>query len=269
MRRWVLALVVLTLTACGGSATQGGSGASTGPPASSASSTTSDPPPTAESSVTSPTSTAATPDPSRYSCVTRAERSRLISVPAKSGAFDAYVAGAGSVGVVLSHQSDGDLCQFHDYANTLAARGYRVIAVTNEDFSTEVVTVAAAYLRRKGTNSTVLIGASRGGTISIAAAPSVPDVKAVVALSAPATYFDLDARTTIARLTCPIFIAVGGGDTQFVSSARELRSAAKKSKRVEYVEVPGDDRHGVGFITGTPTVGGPLTVFLLTYAPAG
>lgn len=73
---------------------------------------------------------------------------------------------------------------------------------------------AAGRLKSAGATTVVLIGASMGGTISLATAAKMkPAPKAVVSLSGPSEYGDLDVGTTVAALSMPLFFAAGAFDT--------------------------------------------------------
>jgi hypothetical protein len=77
------------------------------------------------------------------------------------GGSQAAVLGTGPVGVVLSNQSDQNLCGWLPFAKTLAARGFRVLVYdygTAADPAGDVVN-AAAKLRELGVRTVLLAGA--------------------------------------------------------------------------------------------------------------
>lgn len=116
----------------------------------------------------------------------------------------------------------------------------------------------------------MLIGASMGGTISLATAPkmSTPP-KAVVSLSGPTDFADLDVSRSVAALTMPVLFAVGANDGSFVDDAEKLSAAAKKSKDQQLLIDPGNSSHGVDLLTDGSPVAAALDAFLQDHAPAG
>ena len=111
-----------------------------------------------------------------------------VAIPAADGGtIQADVYGTGTRSVVLLHGGRFDRASWKPQAETLAARGFRVVAI---DFRAAVearagretpclydaaclakdVTAAVAYLRRTGATSIALVGASLGGGAAAQAA---------------------------------------------------------------------------------------------------
>jgi len=172
--------------------------------------------------------------------------------------------GTGSVGVVLAHQSESDLCQWRPYAYTLASKGYRALTLSMAFHLDEDVAGAVAALRARGVQHVVLIGASMGGTAVLGAATEVdPPVDAVVSLSAPARYQTVNALPLVPKLRMPTLYVVASGDTAFAEDGRALYAASPPSLRTLLV-VDGA-AHGVDMLT--PAVTARVEAFLKAHSP--
>ncbi|WP_191838349.1 alpha/beta hydrolase [Catellatospora chokoriensis] len=157
--------------------------------------------------------------------------------------------GTGDTAVMLLHQVDGTACQWYAFALILAQRGYRAIApdITSRD-AVDVAGAGIAHLRAAGAKRVFVIGASRGGTIALAAAAAAsPPVDGVIALSAP-TVYDADALTAVRKLDVPTILIAGDLDGSFADHAKELHdlSIAKHKKLIIRSSVS----HGVTLLTG-------------------
>lgn len=189
------------------------------------------------------------------------------------------VFGTGRTGVVLSHQSDGSLCEWAPYAVELARRGYRVLAFDFPGFgySSDVVSgqsldaavvAAAAQLRSQGASTIVLIGASMGGTASLVAATEVqPAVAGVVSVSGPALYQDVAAGKAAPKLTVPVLYAAGRADDEFARDAQTLYDATPATVDRKLVIVAAG-LHGVDLVADGSEVEAAVTAFLSAHAPA-
>ncbi|MEU8001858.1 hypothetical protein AB0B66_11910 [Catellatospora sp. NPDC049111] len=157
--------------------------------------------------------------------------------------------GTGDTAVVLLHQVDGTACQWYAFALLLAQRGYRAMApdITSSD-AVEVTQAGIAQLRKEGAKRVIVIGASRGGTIALAAAAgTTPPVDGVVTLSAP-TVYGADALTAVTKLDVPTVLVAGDLDGNFAAHAKELYglSIAKHKKLIIRSTVS----HGVTLLSG-------------------
>ncbi|WP_155384512.1 alpha/beta hydrolase family protein [Catellatospora paridis] len=157
--------------------------------------------------------------------------------------------GTGDTAVVLLHQLDGTACQWYPFALILAQRGYRALApdITSRD-AVDVAQAGIAHLRAGGAKRVFVIGASRGGTVALAAsAATTPPVDGVIALSAP-TVYDADALTAVTKLEAPTILIAGDLDGTFAEHARELYglSVAKHKKLLIRSSVS----HGVTLLSG-------------------
>lgn len=194
--------------------------------------------------------------PPRYTrCGTKAEQARAIVFRAADGQRLVGLAlGKGPRGVVLAHQFRSNLCAWLPVARTLAKRGYRVLAFdfrapgTGDSADLDVAAAARALLGR-GATSVVLVGASMGGTASLAAAPSLgAKVAGVVSFSGPAVFAGMDATAAIAALTPRILLVVGENDEPFAADAVTLRDAATGG--TTRLEVLAGSSHGVSLARG-------------------
>jgi hypothetical protein len=203
------------------------------------------------------------------SCLTAQEAQahlRDIDVPGGQGTI-AVDYGTGPVGVLLSHQSDGDLCQWHKYATVLASRGYHALAINYQvDYPKEAL-AGVAFLTAHGATSIVLLGASMGGTISLDAAPQVsPAPAAVLSLSGPRYYQQIDVLPAVKRLQSPVFFAAAVHDAPFGPDAKTLYRAATHAKARDLVLAPAGTQHGVDLLDGG-RVQQAMEAFLAKYAP--
>jgi pimeloyl-ACP methyl ester carboxylesterase len=169
------------------------------------------------------------------------------------GGSQAAVLGTGPVGVVLSNQSDQNLCAWLPFARTLAARGFRVLVydygITGNPAGD--VAEATATLRQLGTRTVLLVGASQGAKASLVAAAAIrPAVGGVVSLSAEQTLRGQDVRPFAAKLGVAVLFMAARGDPYGAADAtpRLYRAAARASSR-RLLLLPGD-LHGTGLLTG-------------------
>ena len=195
-------------------------------------------------------------------CVDPAEQatSGVTVSPGPGVTVDALMSGAGTTGIVFANMLEGDLCQWLPTARDLATKGYRtaVFNYSGRQGSTDDLLAVTAALRRRGATSIALVGASKGGTTVISAATRARAV-AVVDLSGPRQFEDMDALGPVGTLTVPTFFAVGSEDGDFPASAKELYAASPA--RVKHLEVVATSDHGTALMSGPA---GPLVIDFLT-----
>ena len=236
------ALVALVLTTgCSGGSSSGAAAPTT---------TTTSQPAAAAASMTAP-------------CISADEASLGVHFPAAGETLEGIVVGSGDAGIVLAHEADGDLCQWKPYALALSKEGYQVLAYTSGKDTVAGVVAAAAELRAKGAKRVLLVGASKGGTAVLTAAPSIqPPVAAVVDLSGPKAIDDVDATTAIGKLSVPTLFMAGTLDKPFVDDTKALYAAATNAPRRKLALVPGGG-HGIALVeTNAKTI----EAFLRRYA---
>jgi hypothetical protein len=169
------------------------------------------------------------------------------------GGSQVAVLGTGPVGVVLSNQSDQNLCAWLPFARTLAARGLRVLVYDYGMTADQAgdVAKAAATLRELGVRTVMLVGASLGAKASLIAAPAItPPVGGVVSLSAERTMAGRDVQPFAAKLRAAVLFVVAKGDAYGAPDATlQLYKAAAKASSRRLVVLPGD-AHGIDLLSG-------------------
>jgi Dienelactone hydrolase family len=167
-----------------------------------------------------------------------------------SPAAGKQVSSSGTVGIVIVHQSEQNLCESMSWAVLFSRAGYLALAPTvDEDEQVDEVELSVAYLREHGAKQVVLLGASMGGTAVLqAAAELTPPVQAVVSLSGPSSYAPTDALQTAPKLAVPVFYSAGAGDTEFATDETDLYNATtEKAKTLDIV--PKVDAHGFALLS--------------------
>jgi dienelactone hydrolase len=125
-------------------------------------------------------------------------------------------------------------------------------------------------LHAAGAAKVVLIGASRGGSASIAAAAAIdPPVLGVVSLSGPSFYSGANALEAAPKLAVPVLFLVGENDGSFVTDAQTLYDKTPESRK-KLVIIPGSRNHGMDFplgvATGAAEANAAIDAFLGQYA---
>ena len=189
--------------------------------------------------------------PSLDGCVRAGSDTRIVRVAAgRKDSIRAAVLGGGTAGLVLSNQSDRNLCSWLPFARTLTAGGYRVLLYDYARASADVEAAAAAVeLRRLGARSVTLVGASEGAKASIIAAarPATP-VDGVVSLSAERYLGGTDVLPSARKLSRPALFVTARDDPYSQSDTPQLYAACPALQK-RLVVVPGD-AHGVDLLTG-------------------
>jgi dienelactone hydrolase len=173
--------------------------------------------------------------------------------------------GTGTVGVVLAHEYNNDLCGACRFANYPDKRGLRVFAVDvrcfggsacpQGDAAGRVVddrVTTVAQLRQPVVTRVALVGASMGGSAALIAATRVrPPVDPVSELSGQATptsllRIPLNGRGAVQQLTVPTIFRVANYDQY--TSVDEPRAMYQTNKPAEkrFLVPPGqfDGFHG-------------------------
>jgi hypothetical protein len=186
---------------------------------------------------------------------TSAAAKQIVHYAAADGEeVEAYVAGpaagkhvssSGTVGIVIVHQSNQDLCDSKSWAMTFSGLGYLAIAPTIDGINpVGEVEASVTYLRQHGAKQVVLLGASMGGTAVLQTAVELkPPVQAVVSVSGPSAYSSMDALSAVPKLTVPVFYSAGALDTDFAFDETNLYHATTEKDKVLDI-VPGEPSHG-------------------------
>jgi dienelactone hydrolase len=156
-----------------------------------------------------------------------------------------HVSSSGTVGIVIVHQANQDLCDSASWAMKFSGLGYLAIAPTLDGIEpVGEIGASVAYLRQHGAKQVVLLGASMGGTAVLQTAVELkPPVQAVVSVSGPSAYSSMDALSAVPKLTVPVFYSAGALDTDFAFDETNLYHATTEKDKVLDI-MPGDSSHG-------------------------
>lgn len=184
--------------------------------------------------------------------------------------LDGVMVGSGTVGVVLAHEYDNDLCGAWPFANYLAKRGFRAFAIDMRCFGRSAcpqgdaadrvvddLVAAVAELRHHGVTKVALVGASMGGSAALIAATRVqPPIDAVIELSGEANptsllHIPLNAHAAVQKLTVPAMFVVANYDQYTsVDETRAMYQADKTAdKRLLVLPSQFDGFHGWQVLT--------------------
>ncbi len=185
--------------------------------------------------------------------------------------------GTGSTAVILTHQSEGDLCDWLPYARRLAARGYFVFPIDFRGYGFSEVSPAGPYryaqdiaaavkaVRKLGKRKVFVVGASMGGIAAVVAGASVsPALAGVVSVSSPARFRGMDGVKAGSRLRVPVLYLAATADDNagydFSEDAKALhRAASSKRKRLELLPGP---LHGIALVGGSAKARAAVESFL-------
>ena len=228
------------------------------------------------------TGAGAKPPPSLDNCVRQAGTTRVVHFRTADRVLLAGAAfGRGPRGIVLVHESRGNVCQWKPWAVRLAAKGYHVLAIDlrtygesqrgpstsgGRRFDRDVV-AAARELRKLGARAVVLVGASMGGGVVAAAAPQVqPPPAGVVSLSGVASWPGFDPLAGVQQSQAPLLLVAGSqDDPEFAKDAQQLFDAsAAPDKDIRIVDSPD---HGVEFVRYDPGVRTLVEDWLAAHLP--
>jgi pimeloyl-ACP methyl ester carboxylesterase len=188
--------------------------------------------------------------------------------------------GKGTTAVILTHQSEGDLCDWLPYAKRLAARGYFAFPIDFRGYGFSDVPAAGPYryaqdiaaatkaLRKLGKRKIFVVGASMGGIAAVVAGANVsPPLAGVVSVSSPARYRGMDGLKAAPRLQVPVlYLAATADDNAGYDFSKDAQAmfgrTAAKDKRLELL--PGA-AHGIGLVAGSAKARSLVEGFLRTH----
>ena len=216
----------------------------------------------------------------RETCVTRAERRRILRFTASDRVrLIGVVFGRGPRVVILAHEGNSKLCLWVPYARTLAARGYRVLAVDHRgdgssgrsgrparrDRVDYDVLGAIRAMRARGATNIVLGGGSLGAAAVLsAAARANPPVNGVLSLSSPSQYERINVLKAVGALQVPTLFVATEEDEPFITDARALYNAcAAREKQLRVF--PGAD-HSVATLRD-PNAQAAVDDFIARHSP--
>lgn len=186
--------------------------------------------------------------------------------------------GKGTTAVILTHQSEGDLCDWLPYARRLARLGYFVFPIDFRGYGFSAsrtgaaaqryaadIAAATKALRKLGKRKVFVVGASMGGIAAVVAGANVsPPLAGVVSVSSPARYRGMDGVKIGPRLRVPVLYLAATEDDNagydFSADATALHAAAASAdKRLELVPGP---LHGIALVGGSSSARASVEGFL-------
>jgi alpha/beta superfamily hydrolase len=186
--------------------------------------------------------------------------------------------GSGHTALIFSNQTDTTQRDWATVAQIAASNGYLALTydfrgqgASQGSFDTDKLVTdtqaAMALVRQRGAQHIALVGASIGGAVTARAA-AAEHVDAVVILSAPAAWPNLEADDNVIKhLGAPAFFLNSEGDT-YAAAIQHMYDVAVQPKQLKLY--PGLD-HGVELVYD-PQFGTEVRqlifAFLATYAPA-
>jgi pimeloyl-ACP methyl ester carboxylesterase len=196
--------------------------------------------------------------------------------------------GSGRVGIVLSHQDPGNVCDWLPWARetVLGNAGYRLLCLdfagygnsasaADGDTRDRNIVAAAGFLRAEGVATVLLMGASMGANAVLVAATELqPPPVGVISLSAPSSWKGLDAGEAVPKLAVPVLFVAGSGDNggRFADDARALYAAAPTSLD-RRLQIASSNSHGVNLLSPVDAdasrTRAAVADFLSRYAPTG
>jgi len=182
--------------------------------------------------------------------------------------LDGVSVGDGDLGVLLLHEFPADLCGWWPYANYLAERGMRALAIDmrclgesecgDRGKAGAIADVRAGMdeLRSEGAKRVAIVGASYGGAIAVVAGAKLHPA-AVVDLSGEQSlaglvpgYDDVDSLAAAPHLKAPGLFVVARKDdyTPVADMRRVYRAAGSRPKQL--IVLPFEAGHGLAVLSG-------------------
>jgi hypothetical protein len=185
-------------------------------------------------------------------CIGAALRPKVISFRSTDGVpLHGVLLGSGQNGIVLGSGNGprDSLCNWLPFAQTLAQRGYRVLAYDSRPLTLQrrfspFPSPGALHLERdfvgaerelvrRGVTRVLVGGDIPLGTAAMTAAALIPgsDLAGVIVLSSPRQFAGMDAEAAARRVTAPSFFGAGSLDSPFVEETRELYAASAAERK--------------------------------------
>lgn len=157
--------------------------------------------------------------------------------------------GSGTRTVVISNQSDGDLCVWLPLTRTLMDKGFRVALYNYVGNSGENLEAVVKHLRAGGAGSIAVLGGSEGAKASIVAAAALdPQPAALVSLSPEVALQRVPVEPSAAAVRCPALFVTGDDDGYGSTPATKTFYAVSPSADKKLIVVPGKD-HGIELLS--------------------
>ena len=220
---------------------------------------------------------------------TLAVPSQVVSFPSQDGvALDGVLYGAegqgngqgnggGTHAIILSNEGDNDASKWRPVALQLARQGYLVLSYSyrrglapGQSSSQALLDLrgAMAFMQAHHLSALALIGSSLGGLVSLAATTGSERMDAVVAISAPVEWEDVQLSDgQLAGLSVPKLFVISADNQPFTDDTIHMYAVTPAPKQLR--EYPGRV-HGIGLFEGASgtEVWSTLLQFLQTYVAA-
>jgi pimeloyl-ACP methyl ester carboxylesterase len=197
------------------------------------------------------------PKPTTASCLASEPAAKAVRV----GALEVQVLGDGESGVVISNESEQDLCDWKNLADSLVSQGYTVALYNYIGAADDNAVAVARWMRAHGASKLALFGGSMGAMASvIGAARLKPAPNALVALSAEQYLEGTDVGASAARLRCPTLFVTADNDPYGSDSADAGFQKLTPKGVSTLIVVPGSD-HGIQLLAH-PEVSQQVMAFL-------
>jgi len=182
--------------------------------------------------------------------------------------------GSSTVGVTLAHMYPADATSWYPVARKLASAGYMALAFNFRGYADSDgpknipktpldVQAARDFLRHNGARDVVFIGASMGGTASIAAAQTGNPI-ALVTVSAPLRFLGLDAVPATTSVQRPVLLMAAKDDP---SGAFDALQQFARDLPNPVTKVYAGDAHGTNLLSARPGAVEEIIQFLQRWAP--
>jgi pimeloyl-ACP methyl ester carboxylesterase len=184
-------------------------------------------------------------------CLSSGPDVALVKLKTSRGRIRAAILGNGRAGVVLSNQSEQNLCSWLPYARQLVQRGFRVL-LYDYGYGTyrSEVRAAVAALVHRGARRVALMGSSQGGKVVLHAASwRRIRVAAVVDISGERYLGGTDIRKDVARIRVPSLFVASDDDPFGAGKAARVFFATSPAKVKRLIVVPGT-AHGFELLAG-------------------
>ncbi len=178
--------------------------------------------------------------------------------------------GTGTTAIVASHMANKSKADYASSAPLLAAAGFTVLAYDGRgdgassqgDPAQRVQDPIAAIdlVRSRGATKVFLLGASRGGALSLTAAMQTP-VDGVITLSAPPP---AEGPESVAAVTAPS-LYVNSENDDFAESTQAMYDAANEPRELQMYP---DGGHGVALFNSQPDLIDRITTFIRAHGGA-
>lgn len=200
-------------------------------------------------------------------------------IEADGDRFEAGVVGEGSTVAVLVHQSGANYCGWSRFVDVLSEHGIRSILLNlcgsgltecaSEEHLVETgaaaVVGAATWARANGANRVVIVGASLGGAVAIAAAGSEngTPIDAVADLSGPIEFEGTSTLDYAPGVKVPLFLAVS--QTDVVVSVAQFENLAALTASPSVAVYPDGVGHGWDMLFDRTLAPSALSVDLVEF----